>query len=321
MSPFTSALALSGGSARGLTHLGVIQEIEREKLKFDLIVGTSMGAVIGGLYAFHGNSAKVVARFKELFGNKLFLKAAQNVMDEKTVFVGPDGYFNRFIWLFRQGVFYTRTMLQMDLVGEEPLEELLATLIPDVLIEELPVRFAAVTMDLHTGEEVVFTRGPLRRAIAASIAIPGIFPPVRAGLRTLVDGGWADNVPVAPAIALGAHFVLAVDATLEIASMTPDPGSAMEILFRCSEITRILLTRHRKSFADVLIVPEIGDMSWGDFSSIDLCMEAGRAAFRENVPAIARRMRIRRLRTCNGVMHPGRNSEWRNHPLVLECCP
>ncbi len=320
MSPFTSALALSGGSARGLTHLGVIQEIER-KMKFDLIVGTSMGAVIGGLYAFHGNSTKVIGSFKELFENKIFLKAANSVVDEKAVFVGPDGFFNRFIWLFRQGIFYTRTMLQMDLVGAEPLEELLGMLVPDVLIEELPVRFAAVAMDLHTGEEVVLTRGPLRRAIAASIAIPGIFPPVRVGPRTLVDGGWADNVPVAPAIALGAHFVLAVDATLEIASMTPEPGSAMEILFRCSEITRILLTRHRKSFADVLIVPEIGDMSWGAFSSIDQCMEAGRAAFRENLPAIVRQMRIRRLRTCNGAIHPGRNSEWRSHPLVFEGTP
>ena len=236
MSLFKSALALSGGSARGLAHLGVIQEIEQQNLKFDLIVGTSMGAVIGGLYAFFGNLALVVESFRDLFGNKLFLKTASSALDEGPVFVGHDGFFNRFMWLFRQGVFYTRTVLQMDLVGEELFEELLSMLIPDVLIEELPVRFAAVAMDLQTGEEVVLTRGSLRRAIAASIAIPGIFPPVKTGRRTLVDGGWADNVPVAPAIALGAHFVLAVDATLEIASMTAGPRSAMEILFRCSEM-------------------------------------------------------------------------------------
>lgn len=317
MSLFKSALALSGGSARGLAHLGVIQEIEQQNLKFDLIVGTSMGAVIGGLYAFFGNLAMVVESFRDLFGNKLFLKTASSALDEGPVFVGHDGFFNRFMWLFRQGVFYTRTVLQMDLVGEELLEELLSMLIPDVLIEELPVRFAAVAMDLQTGEEVVLTRGSLRRAIAASIAIPGIFPPVRVGLRTLVDGGWADNVPVAPAIALGAHFVLAVDATLEIASMSADPRSAMEILFRCSEMTRILLTRHRKSAADVLIVPEIGDMPWTDFSSIDHCMETGRKAFHQNVPAIVKQLRTRRLRTFHGTIHPGRNGPW-NHPMVFE---
>jgi NTE family protein len=197
MSLFKSALALSGGSARGLAHLGVLQEIEQSNLKFDLITGTSMGALIGGLYALYGNSARVVETFQELFASKIFLKTASSAVDEAPAFVGHEGFFNRFIWLFRQGIFYTRTLLQMELVSEELFEELLATLIPDLLIEELPVRFAAVTMDLQTGEEVVLTRGALRRAIAASIAIPGIFPPVNIGRRTLVDGGWVDNVPVA----------------------------------------------------------------------------------------------------------------------------
>lgn len=317
MSRFKCALALSGGSARGLAHLGVIEEVERRNLKFDLIVGTSMGAVIGGLYASLGNLAGIVESLKNLFESRLFLKASSIAREEGTPFAGPEGYFNRFIWLFRQGVFYTRTMLQMDLVGEALSEELVSMLIPDVAIEELPVRFAATAMDLQTGEEVVLTRGSLRRAIAASMAIPGIFPPVKVGGRVLVDGGWADNVPVAPAVALGAHFVLAVDVTLEIPHMTAGPGSAMETLFRCNEITRILLTRHRKQAADVMIIPDLGDMLWADFGSMDQCMAAGRKAFQENVPTIERQMRIRRLRTLQGMIHPGRNGRW-NHPMVIE---
>ena len=104
MSRFKSALTLSGGSARALSHLGVIQEIERRKMKFDLIVGTSMGAVIGGLYAYFGDSAKVIERLKNLFESKLFLKTATNAVDEDFAFIGHDGFFNRFVWLFRQGV-------------------------------------------------------------------------------------------------------------------------------------------------------------------------------------------------------------------------
>lgn len=316
MSRFKAALALSGGSARGLSHLGVIQEIERTNLKFDLIVGASMGAVIGGLYAWFEDSAKVIETLKNLFESKLFLKTASSAVDEESVFVGPEGFFNRFMWLFRQGVFYTRTMLQMDLVGEELFDELLAMLVPDVLIEDMPVRFAAVAMDLQTGEEVVLTKGPLRRAIAASIAIPGMFPPLQMGERTLVDGGWADNVPVAPAIALGAHFVLAVDATLDIPGIAAHPKSAMEILFRCNEITRVLLTRHRKSAADVLIVPEIGDIFWADFSSFDYCMAAGKKVFEENESIISKQMLVRRFRTLEGAIHPGRTDEWK-HPMVI----
>ncbi|MDR3569199.1 MAG: patatin-like phospholipase family protein [Syntrophobacteraceae bacterium] len=317
MSLFKSALALSGGSARGLTHLGVLQEIERRHLKFEVITGTSMGALIGGLYALYGKFDRVMQTFDELFASKLFVKTASIAIDEAPAIIGQDGFFNRFMWLFRQGIFYTRSILQMELVSGELFEELLSMLIPDVLIEDLPVRFAAVAMDLQTGEEVVLARGALRRAIAASIAIPGIFPPVNTGGRTLVDGGWVDNVPVAPAVALGAHFVLAVDATLEIDSMTANPRSALEILFRSNEISRILLTRHRKAPADVLIVPRIGDMSWAAFSSLDHCLAAGREAFQENVPAIAKQMRRRRLRTCEGMIHPGRNGQW-IHPMVME---
>jgi NTE family protein len=313
---FKSALALSGGSARALSHLGVLQEVERRKLKFDLIVGTSMGSIIGGLYACFGSSTRVIESLKTFFESKPFLKAASGAVDEDAVFISPDGFFNRFIWLFRQGVFYTRSILQMELVGEALFDELMGMLIPDTLIEDLPVRFAAVAMDLMTGEEIVLTRGPLRRAIAASASIPGIFPPIQVNGRTLIDGGWADNVPAAPAIALGAHFVLAVDATLEIPQIASHPRSAMEILFRSHEITRVLLTRHRKSVADVLIVPEIGDIFWADFKSFDHCLAAGRKCFEQNASAISKQMFLRRVRSFEGAIHPGRMCEWR-HPFVI----
>jgi NTE family protein len=194
---------------------------------------------------------------------------------------------------------------------------MLAMLIPDKLIEDLPLPFAAVAMDLLTGEEIVLTRGSLRRAVAASASIPGIFPPIRINGRTLIDGGWADNVPAAPAIALGAHFILAVDATLEIPQFTPHPRSAMEILFRCQEITRVLLTRHRKSAADILIVPEIGDIFWADFKSLAHCLAAGRKAFEQNASTISKQMLLRRVRTFDGAIHPGRMGEWR-HQFVIE---
>jgi NTE family protein len=171
-------------------------------------------------------------------------------------------------------------------------------------------------MDLRTGEEIVLTRGPLRRAIAASSSIPGMFPAIPINGRMLVDGGWVDNVPIVPAIAMGAHFVLAVDATLDIPGIATHPRSAMEILFRCNEIARILLTKHRKSAADVLIVPEIGDIFWADFKSLDHCLAAGRKVFEENASTISKQLLLRRLRTLEGAIHPGRVGEW-EHPLVM----
>jgi len=132
----------------------------------------------------------------------------------------------------------------------------------------------------------------------------------------LVDGGWADNVPAVPAITLGAHFVLAVDAALDIPGIAAHPRSAMEILFRCNEITRTLLSRDRRSAADVLIAPEIGDIFWADFKCLDHCLAEGRKAFMQNASAISKKMLLRRFRTLDGAIHPGRVGQW-EHPLVI----
>jgi NTE family protein len=313
---FKSALVLSGGSARALAHLGVIEEIERRNMKIDMIVGSSMGAIIGGLYAYYGDAATVIAKLRKLFATDVFLKTASSVIDDGTGQLGVDGFFNRFLWLFRKGVYYTHSVLRSELVSENLYSEIIGMLMPDTLIEDLPIPFAAVAMDLNTGDEIVITRGSLRRAVAASSAIPGLFPVIEINGLPLVDGGWVDNVPVAPAIALGAHFVLAVDATLEIPGMASYPQAAIEIVFRCNEITRILLTRHRKSYADALITPEIGQMFWADFSALDSCMSAGRRAFNENALTILKKTVLRRCLTCWGLVHPCRLGEWR-HPFLV----
>lgn len=312
---FQSALVLSGGSARGLSHLGVIEEIEHRDMAVDLIVGSSMGALIGGLYAYYRDVGQVSSRLRNFFGSHQFLKISATVLDERSQQPGQDGFFNRFIWLFRKGVYYTHSVLKSEIVQHDIYRDIIETLIPDIPIEELPTRFAAIAMDLLTGEEVVLTRGSLRNAVAASSAIPGLFPVIEIDGRPLIDGGWVDNVPVAPAIALGAHFVVAVDATLEIDGLEY-PQSAIETVFRCNEITRIILTRQRKSRADVLLVPAIGPMFWADFAAIDRCIVAGRKAFSENARKISRKTAVRRGLTLEGLIHPARTREWK-HPFLI----
>jgi NTE family protein len=131
-----------------------------------------------------------------------------------------------------------------------------------------------------------------------------------------VDGGWIDNVPVAPAIALGAHFVLAVDATMGVLGLGPPPLSALESLFRCNEITRIALNRHRKGSADILLIPELGYVFWADFSGMDHAITAGSTAFSTNFASIKRRRMYRELKTLQGFLHPARKPGWR-HPFII----
>ena len=313
---FKTALVLSGGSARALAHLGVLEELQKHGTRVDMVVGTSMGAIIGGLYAYHGDAAPVIKKMRNLVENDLFLNAV-SVAAEDSPAVAGNGFLNRFVWLFRRGVYYTHSMVRPTLVTEETYSEIMSDLLPDHPIERLAIPFASVALDLLSGEEVVLRKGSLRKAVAASAAIPGLLPPIEIRGRTLVDGGWADNIPVAPAIAMGAHFVIASDACLDIPYLGPLPTSAIESLFRCNEIARILLNRHRKAYADVELVPDLGPMYWANFGELDRCLSAGRAVSKANAARIRRRRRLRRCLTLTGLLHPCRRGRWR-HPFIMD---
>ncbi|MHC1741632.1 MAG: patatin-like phospholipase family protein [Syntrophobacteraceae bacterium] len=314
-SRFKTALVLSGGSARALTHLGVLAELLAHRIVPDLIVGTSMGAVIGALFAYYRDMQRVKTAVHGLVESDLFLRTISAASEERP-YTDEDGFFNRFLGLFRKGVYYTHSLTRSALIAESTYLEIMTDLIPDCDLQELSIRFAAIAMDPATGEEIVITRGSLVNAVSASAAIPGILPQVEHENRMLVDGGWLDNVPVAPAIALGAHFVLAVDASLDIPGLGPMPTAAIEHVFRCNEITRIRLMQHRKQHADVLVTPRIGETNWSHFSCIDRCSTAGRDAVREALPLIHRQILRRKARTLGGRFHPARRRGWR-HPFLL----
>ena len=309
---FKTALVLSGGSARALAHLGVLEELQKNRIRVDMVVGCSMGAIIGGLYAYYGDVAPVIEKMRELVESDLFLNAV-SAASEDSPSVLTNGFLNRFIWLFRRGVYYTHSMIRPTLVTEETYSEIMNDLLPDHPIEDLSIPFASVALDLLSGEEVVSRKGSLRKAVAASAAIPGLLPPIELRGRTLVDGGWTDNVPVAPAIAMGAHFVIASDACLDIPHLGALPTSAIESLFRCNEITRILLNRHRKAYADIELIPDIGALYWANFGELDRCRSAGREAFRARAARIRRRRRLRLCQTLMGLLHPCRRGGWRHH--------
>jgi NTE family protein len=172
-------LALGGGAARGFAHIGVLRVLAKYGIVPDVIVGTSIGAVVGGCYA-----AKQLDPFEE--------------WARKLTFRGVLGY------------------LDINLTGSGLIRGAhLATRLDDALgsmtIDELPLRFAAIATEINTGHEIWLTRGRLTDSLRASYALPGIFPPVRIGGRWLVDGALVNPVPVSAARALGARLVIAVN--------------------------------------------------------------------------------------------------------------
>jgi NTE family protein len=177
-------LALGAGAARGWSHIGVLRVLEREGLRPKVIVGTSIGAVVGGCWAGGGLDQL------EIFARRLTKRGVFGLMD---------------INLSGSG-----------LVAGRRLRDMLDDGLRERAIEDLPVRFAAVTTEFGTGHEVWLTRGHLVTAVRASYAIPGVFEPVRVGGRWLLDGALVNPVPVTTARALGADLVIAVNVNSEL---------------------------------------------------------------------------------------------------------
>lgn len=177
-------LALGGGSARGLAHLGVIRALEEAGIKIDFIAGTSIGAMIGAIYA----AGKVDA-----------LEAT----------------FQDFEWM-KIVSFFDVVFPKSGLIDGVKVGELVRAHIRADVIETLPTPFCAVATDIQTGEEVAIRQGDVIEAVRASISVPGIFTPVRLNGHILVDGGLTNPVPVSVVRAMGAEIVIAVDLNHDI---------------------------------------------------------------------------------------------------------
>jgi NTE family protein len=246
-------LALGGGGARGFAEIGVIRALEREKVPIDIVVGTSVGSLIGALYADTGKSLDLEFSALTVENEDLF--------DFKALAILSGGF-----------------------VKGERLEEFLAARLTNGQIEKLALPFAAVATDLRTGETVVFDRGPVARAVHASAAIPGVFVPVTIDGRVFVDGGVTNPVPADVARRLGADVVIAV--AIPKAVPAKPPVTPIEVAYHAMTVMAAEIGRLRAREADVVITPDAGDVTYDDFGRKKQLIEAGEAAATAAMPAI-----------------------------------
>lgn len=249
------ALVLGGGAARGFAHVGVIRALEQEKIPIDLIVGTSVGGLIGAIYASDVNSFELEWTAFQLEKEDLFDFAVMNAI------VG------------------------MGLAKGDKLEAWVKSHIKTANIEHMKIPFAAVATDLNWGQKVVLDKGSVARAIRASAAIPGVFQPVQHQGKILVDGGVTDNIPIAVAKAKGADLVIAVDISANLGNTKIT--NFLEVTLQATSIMFALNVDHAKKEADLLITPAgIGDVGMLDFSQKKRCMQAGIEATQKAMPTL-----------------------------------
>ncbi|HAX61194.1 MAG TPA: hypothetical protein DCX95_01345 [Elusimicrobia bacterium] len=248
------ALVLGGGGARGLAHIGVLKAFEEKKIPVDIIVGTSVGALIGGLYA-SGMSISDLEKMSQGIGwNKISNLSATKLL----------------------------TLITAEsLLSTEKLEKYLKKHIGNKRFDELKIPFACIACDIKTGERIVFKDGEAAFAMRASATIPGVFKPVEYRHRLLVDGGIVDNLPVDIAKVMGADFIIAVYPQAD--HTTFEIKNVMTTLSQVINLQGGFLTEKQMPAADFLLIPNVKNVNIIELDRSQECMEAGVISGRSKV--------------------------------------
>lgn len=251
----TLGLALGGGSARGFAHIGVLKVLEGAGIPVDLVAGTSMGAVIGAFYCSG-------------IGLRMMERLAVHIQ--------------RNHWL-------DWTFPRMGLASGDKVEQMLSLLTKNRSFAELDKPLAVVATDLCRGEKVVIREGNVAKAVRASAAIPGVFCPVEYRGLTLVDGAVVERVPVQTARDMGADVVIAVDVGIYVDGAKPQ--HILDVISQSLDIMQRDLCRHSTETADLVIHPQLHEVSPGHFHKAPLAIQAGEDAAWVMLPQIREYLR------------------------------
>ena len=282
-------LVLSGGGARGLAHVGVLKELEAARIPIDFVAGTSMGSIIGGLYAAGMTPAELEKRILAMNWDSMF--ADRPPREELSLRRKSDDL--RLSIPLELGMRDGQLRAPRAAVGSTGLENMLKGLtegMPNsVSFDQLPIPFRAVATDLVTGEAVVFDRGELAAVMRASMSVPAAFAPVEIGGRMLVDGGLVDNLPIDVVRKMGADIVIAVNIGSPLLARE-DLGSILGIGVQMLNILteqNVRMSIAKLKATDVLIVPDLSKVTATDFKLGTEAMNRGAEATRGTLPLLS----------------------------------
>jgi NTE family protein len=263
-------LALSGGAARGLAHIGVLDVFIQKGIPIDLIAGTSAGALIGAIYA----ASRDISRVKK--------DAVEANWRTWAPLIDPS------------------LPIHSGLIKGEKITELLTRYIGrDTEFGDLKIPFACTATDIETGEVVIIDQGPVTEAVRASISIPTIFTAVKREGRYLVDGGLTTPVPINVVREMGADFVIAVNVTPDITAqrakskpVSEKAPSILHIILQALYITTGSLVKQSLADADIVIEPDLVHITSADFQKSAEVVARGEQAARRAIPEIKKALNL-----------------------------
>lgn len=265
-------LVLGGGGARGLGHIGVLKALKKHSIPIHMVAGTSIGAVIGAMYAATLDPQWIENKFKEFIDSEAYKRIGLHRLV-------PTSQPNSSI--FQTAATYMKNQIIINLANDrlgilkqERLSEIIEFLLPVKTFEELKIPFSCLAVDLNSGEDVVFNSGNLIEAIVASSAIPGYIPPIEKDGMLLTDGAVSCPVPVKTVRKMGADFRISVDVGLNHFEPLENPN-LLQVLGRAEQITSTRLGEVKSEKADITIRPDTMNVFWAEFDKIDQLIKLG----------------------------------------------
>ena len=285
-------LALGGGGGRGLAHLGVLEVLETHHLRPDAIVGSSIGALFGAMYAMQPDAHAVTARAMDILASEPFNSIDLPVLDEADI--ADQSWLSRLTAAARQTMLFTRAATDRSYADTDTLIHIASAFCGGETFADARIPLFITAVHFPSGECHLFdvnSRVTLPCAVAASMAIPGVFEPVIIDGQKFVDGGVAAELPAKEArmVARPDQLVLAVNVG---ARPRPDiePSNVYGMLDWTTQVKSLYLRRYSKQYADVLIEPLVSYTQWHDFSNPEQEIEKGREAALEMMPALIEKL-------------------------------
>ncbi|NLJ40984.1 MAG: patatin family protein [Clostridiales bacterium] len=243
-------LALGAGASRGLAHIGVLQVLEENDIFPDFIAGSSIGALVGSLYAA-GISPAVMAAIAKNLDMKMY---------------------------------YDVAVPKLGFIKGDRLEEFVRLLTRDMTFDQLRIPLKVTAVDLKTNSSVIISSGKVAKAVRASISIPGIFVPVIHNEQVLVDGGLLERIPAGVVKDMGADIIIGVDVGFR--GMHGDPTNILGIILQSFEVMELALVENNVSEEDIYIYPDLMDINPLLFDKADECIAEGKRATLEVIDEI-----------------------------------
>jgi len=276
-------LALGGGGARGLAHLGVLKVLEENSISIDFIIGTSMGSVIGAMYAQNPDSEAIIKRFENFLAsqdyNSLGLKYVVPQNEENPSFM------SHLVRIVAKRIVVNFAQSRTGIIKHERLSDAISFLIDDGDFHDTKIPFGAVATDLNSGKTVVFKEGSIRKAVKLSSSVPGFIPPEPINGQLFTDGGVTAPVPVDEVREMGADLVIGVCVSINQIKALKDPN-IIDIISRTDAIRGFYLSKLQLANADVSLHPDVKDAHWSEFFKYKEFINAGIVEAQKKLPEI-----------------------------------